>query len=69
MKLTKRGFQRGRRPPPWDSFHTTHLYESGEVLSFKDAFIPSSCLSLEPPDVIQRSGKGETYLEPYSLES
>lgn len=69
MKLTKRGFQRGRRPPHQDSFNTTQLYESGEVLSFKDDFIPSSCLSFVPPDVIGRSGKGETYLEPYSLES
>lgn len=69
MKLTKRGLLRGRRSPHQDSFNTTHLYESGEVLSFKNDFIPSSCLSFVPPDVIRRSGKRETYLEPYSLES
>lgn len=64
----KKGLQRGRRPSHQDSLKPTHLYESGEELSFKNDLIPSNCLSFVPPDVIQRSGKVETCLESNSLE-
>lgn len=68
MKLIKKGLQRGRRPSHQDSLKPTHLYESGEALSFKNDLILSSHPRVVPPNVIQISGEVETYLESYSLE-
>lgn len=68
MKLLEKVLQRGKRPSHQDSLKPTHLCVSGEVLSFKNDLLPSSCLRFVPPDVIWGSGKGETYLESYSLE-
>lgn len=68
MKLIRKRITKGQETISPGLLKTHTVYESGEVLSFKNDLILCRCLGFVPPNVVWRSGKVETYLESYSLE-